>query len=141
MKDRTEEYSIEHNGKEYHVRISPLDHDHISIEIEGISYKVRIIPDESGSAASSDGLGLTKVGGAEQGDLAIYPPMPGRIVSISKVEGDTIRAGECLIVLEAMKMENEINSPRDGILRSIKVNVGETVQSSDVLLIIGSKDR
>ncbi|MFQ6127299.1 MAG: biotin/lipoyl-containing protein [Thermoplasmata archaeon] len=66
----------------------------------------------------------------------IHPPMPGRIISISTKEGATLRAGSPLLILEAMKMQNEISSPLDGIVREIRVKPGDLVDVSDVMIVI-----
>ena len=64
-------------------------------------------------------------------------PMPGLIVSVQKKEGDTVKAGEVVVILEAMKMENGLTAPCDGVIRSIKVKGGENVAKDSVLCIIG----
>ena len=75
-----------------------------------------------------------KISGAEG---MIHPPMPGRIISIKVKEGDSVKMGSPLIVLEAMKMQNEIVSNIDGVVREIRVSEGDLVESSDVLVVIG----
>lgn len=64
-------------------------------------------------------------------------PMPGTIVSVNIKEGDSIKKGELLFVLEAMKMENEIVSPLDGTILSINVSKGDSVNTDDLLAVIG----
>lgn len=66
----------------------------------------------------------------------INAPMPGTIISIKVKEGQIVKAGELLIVLEAMKMENEILSPKDGKVESIKVSEGTNVALGDILITI-----
>ena len=63
-------------------------------------------------------------------------PMPGTIVKVLVATGDSVKAGQALIILEAMKMENEICSPKDGVIGSISVSAGEVVDSGKVLLTI-----
>lgn len=64
-------------------------------------------------------------------------PMPGTIISINVKEGDTVKEGDLLFVLEAMKMENEIVSPVSGTVISIEVSKGQSVNTEDLLAIIG----
>lgn len=66
----------------------------------------------------------------------IKAPMPGTIISVNVVKGDKVSKGQILIVLEAMKMENEIISPKDGVVESVNVNKGENVESGSLLVVI-----
>ena len=72
------------------------------------------------------------------GEGMIHPPMPGRVVSIKVKEGDSVKMGSPILVLEAMKMMNEILSNMDGVVREIRVSEGDLVESSDVLVVIGN---
>ena len=71
------------------------------------------------------------------GEGIIHPPMPGRVISIKVKEGDSVKIGSPILVLEAMKMQNEVVSNLDGIVREIKVSEGDLVESEDVLVVIG----
>jgi Acetyl/propionyl-CoA carboxylase, alpha subunit len=62
--------------------------------------------------------------------------MPGTINDIKVTEGQAVKAGEVLVILEAMKMENEIMSPADGIVKQIAVAKGASVSSGDVLVVV-----
>ena len=64
-------------------------------------------------------------------------PLPGVILDIRIKEGDTVAVGQTLVVLEAMKMENNIDSDRAGVVKSIKVNRGDSVLEGDVLITLG----
>lgn len=67
-------------------------------------------------------------------EKAINAPMPGSILSVNVNPGDSFRSGQVLIVLEAMKMENEIMAPTDGKVVSVSARVGATVNSGEVLI-------
>jgi biotin carboxyl carrier protein len=69
-------------------------------------------------------------------ELTITVPMPGLVIEVEVKEGDQITLGQGLIVVEAMKMQNEIKAPRDGAVKKIFVKKGQTVNSRDKLLII-----
>ncbi|MEE0981839.1 MAG: biotin/lipoyl-containing protein, partial [Acutalibacteraceae bacterium] len=66
----------------------------------------------------------------------IVAPMPGSIVNINVSAGQAVKAGDVLIVLEAMKMENDITAPCDGVVKQIVTSKGATVNTDDVLLVI-----
>lgn len=67
------------------------------------------------------------------GTVKVTAPMPGKILKVVAKEGQTVKKGQALIVLEAMKMENEIVAPQDGTVASINVSMGVSVESNDVL--------
>lgn len=70
------------------------------------------------------------------GDTAMESPMPGKILSITVAVGQRVTAGQCLMVLEAMKMENEMTAPRDGTIKQILVSQGTMVNTGDVLAVL-----
>ena len=67
---------------------------------------------------------------------SVCAPMNGNIVDVKVSAGQNVKSGELLIVLEAMKMENEIVAPRDGVVTSVLVNKGETVDTGSALLTL-----
>jgi biotin carboxyl carrier protein len=62
--------------------------------------------------------------------------IPGRVVAVSVVPGDSVVAGQQLLVVEAMKMQNELRAPRDGVVTKVAVGVGQTVEVGDLLLVL-----
>jgi biotin carboxyl carrier protein len=74
---------------------------------------------------------------APAGGNTVTSPMPGTILDIKVKEGDTVSSGQVLIILEAMKMENEIMAPADGTVTSIQVQKGASVNAGDVLIVLG----
>ena len=75
-------------------------------------------------------------GESEAGPQKITAPMPGKIVRISVAVGDEVKAGQGVIVMEAMKMQNEMKSPKDGKVRKILATEGATVNPGDTLAVI-----
>ena len=71
-------------------------------------------------------------------DGMIHPPMPGRVIKIKVKVGESVKMGSPILVLEAMKMQNEITSNIDGIVREIRVSEGDLVESEDVLVVISN---
>ena len=69
--------------------------------------------------------------------LEIHAMIPGRVVAVAVAPGDVVAAGQTLLVVEAMKMQNELRAPRDGTVERIAVGVGETIDLGDLLMIIG----
>jgi len=70
----------------------------------------------------------------------IKAPIPGKILSIKCKVNDSVKAGQVLLILEAMKMENEICSDSSGVVKEIKVKEGDFVQSGVTLAVIGNKN-
>jgi len=71
------------------------------------------------------------------GGSVVTAPMPGKILRVLVREGDQVKVGQGLLVLEAMKMENEIPSPRDGVVKRILVKEGDTVDTGQALMELG----
>ena len=68
-----------------------------------------------------------------QGSVKVESPMPGKILAVKKSVGDAVKSGDVILILEAMKMENEIVAPQDGTVASINVSVGDSVESGATL--------
>lgn len=75
-------------------------------------------------------------GGAETGEFRLRSPMPGLVVAIPVEEGQPVKRGQVLLILESMKMQNELKSPRDGTVGRIRVKPGETVEQKQTLLSV-----
>lgn len=101
--------------------------DTLTINSAKKAYPVRIIDQKKAS---------TKHAVSATGLQKIISPMPGRIVQILKSPNDAVVVGEGVVVVEAMKMQNELTSPKNGIIKEIKVAIGQTVAANEVLVII-----
>ena len=64
---------------------------------------------------------------------SVCAPMPGNVLKVNVKQGDTVKNGQCLIILEAMKMENEIMASRDGVIASVNTTKGSSVEAGAVL--------
>ncbi len=71
------------------------------------------------------------------GDATVKAPIPGLIVKVEVKEGDEIREGQPLVILEAMKMENEIRAPRPGTVQRVHIRPGQSVEQGEVLITLG----
>lgn len=101
----------------------------LDVDIRGRSYAVTIIdPKRLRSGQNSDRH--------HHGVAEIRAPMPGKVVRVQIEAGASVEKGAGLVVVEAMKMQNEMKSPRDGVVVSIKVKAGDTVNAGDVLAVV-----
>jgi len=73
---------------------------------------------------------------AEHEDYHLKAPMPGMVISIPVIEGQVIQKGDVLVILESMKMQNELRSPRDGKVVRVRVNHGDRVEQKETLLSV-----
>jgi biotin carboxyl carrier protein len=81
-------------------------------------------------------IGSAHAGVELQGRQNVSVPMPGKIIAVLVSEGDAVDKGQGLVIVEAMKMENEVRSPIAGLVKEIKVKPGETVEGGAVLVIV-----
>lgn len=88
-------------------------------------------------AAAQPAPVLKKEAVVSAGQTSIEAPMPGSILRINVKEGETVKSGQVLLILEAMKMENEIISPVDGKVVSIPTPAGSVVNAGDKMIVIG----
>ena len=73
---------------------------------------------------------------AAAGSVKVDAPMPGNILDVKVSNGTAVKAGQVLVILEAMKMENEIVAPQDGTVASINVNKGDTVEAGQAIITL-----
>lgn len=103
-----------------------------NITVNGTAYDVTVDEVAAGAAPTpAPAAAPAKGEGAE-----VNAPMPGTILDVKVAQGATVKAGDVIVILEAMKMENEIVAPVDGTVSSILVNKGDTVNSNDVIATI-----
>lgn len=110
------------------------------VEVEEISVEMNAAPAKPAAPAAPAPVVAKQAApapAAVSGGESVSAPMPGNILDIKVKTGDAVKAGATLLILEAMKMENEILAPVDGTVRSINVTKGATVNSGDVLCVIG----
>ena len=103
--------------------------DTFDVTVHGRSYEVTIVdPKRLRSGQNSDRH--------HHGATEILAPMPGKVVRVHTEAGASVEKGAGVVVVEAMKMQNEMKSPRDGVVVSINVKPGDTVNAGDVLAVI-----
>src|SRR5262245_36590664 len=86
--------------------------------------------------ASRTGRGGADAGGAAHGEQRVSAPMPGRVVRVLVKPGDAVEARQPVVVVEAMKMENELRSPKAGRVKEVAVAAGTSVEAGRVLVVI-----
>jgi biotin carboxyl carrier protein len=124
-------YLFKHEGKIYEIFVSPRQNktEPFQVKVKNSEFEI----------ALTDPKRLRSAGiGAEHGEglAEIKTAMPGKIVRVLTEQGAEIKAGEGVIVVEAMKMQNEMKSPKDGVVKEIRFAEGATVNAGDVLAII-----
>ncbi|MDL2221224.1 acetyl-CoA carboxylase biotin carboxyl carrier protein subunit [Parabacteroides sp. OttesenSCG-928-N08] len=134
------------NGNVYKVHINNVIEDMAEVEVNGTPYKVKMEkpakkqvvtikrPAQAPTTASGDPVVSRPASSGAAG--AIKSPLPGVILEMKCNVGDTVKRGQTLLVLEAMKMENSIPSDRDGKITAIKVNKGDSVLEGADLVVI-----
>ena len=70
------------------------------------------------------------------GAATVSAPMPGKVLEVKCKAGDAVKAGDVLLILEAMKMQNEIMAPADGTVSDVRVSAGQTVSTGDVMIVM-----
>ncbi len=117
------------DGKFYKVNLKNDNGDY-QVSVNGKSFDVRI--EEKWKAKFAKDMGSKKKGYS----IFIKSPMPGKIVRINVQEGDIVKKDQGVIVVEAMKMENELGSPVNGVVEKVNVEVGAIAAGQDVLVSI-----
>ena len=107
-----------------------------NITVNGVAYSVSVEETAAGAApvAAAAPAAAPKAAAGAAGAVSVKAPMPGNILDVKVAAGASVKAGDVLVILEAMKMENEIVAPQDGTVASVNVNKGDTVNSGDVLV-------
>ena len=143
------EYKLKINGNDYAVTVKDVDDTVAEVEVNGTPFKVEfekpitkrpvVVSKPAPPKATPAGVPEVKVTKPATGGsgATVTSPLPGIILEISCKEGDTVKKGQKLLVLEAMKMENVIEATADGQVTSIKVNKGDSVLEGAPLVIIG----
>ena len=115
----------------------------LDVEVNGKRFSVAMwVPESAGAPAAAGGGGAARRrsgggasgGGSGSGDVTV--PMQGTIVKINVAVGDEVEAGDAIVVLEAMKMENNVTAEKAGTVTEIRVSEGDSVGGGDVVAVI-----
>ncbi len=122
-------YRITVNGTAYDVAVEELGQGAVAAAPVAAAPAPAAAPVAAAPAAPA---AAPKASGTE-GSVKVTAPMPGKILGVKASVGQAVKKGDVIIVLEAMKMENEVVAPEDGTVASINVSEGASVESGDVL--------
>lgn len=135
---QTGHYSLLVGAHSFDVYVQPIasnDDDGASqvyeVYVRGQVHRVRLTDERTRALASLAG------GAHASGDANIRAPMPGLVSNVLAEEGAEVQRGQAVVVLEAMKMENDLTAPRAGIVKSMRVAKGQAVNQGDLLAVIG----
>lgn len=134
-------YKFTIKGTDYNVHIKNIESQDALIEVNGTEYNVKLHQEVKTSktpklvrkpVVRKPGEGTIKK--TESKGVLVKAPLPGNVWKILISVGDEIKKGDNLMILEAMKMENNVLAEKDGVVKSIKVNEGDSVLQGDVLI-------
>lgn len=123
-------YSLIVDGKSHESYVQQGD-DNWQVLLRGRLYPVTVEDEREKRLRAAAGGGV-----AESGEFHLKAPMPGLVVAIPVEEGQEIKKGQVILILESMKMQNELKSPRDGTIGRIRVKTGESVEQKQTLLSV-----
>lgn len=139
-------YKLSLNNKDFDVRLCSLSSEAATLEINGHEYQVsisevsEIIQESEASNMFSTSAPAATVAAPKSSpsgsDGAVLAPIPGSIMDVYVKVGDTVKAGQPLFKMEAMKMENEINARIDGTIAVVNIGAGDTVNQGDELILM-----
>ncbi len=122
-------FSMIVDQKSYDVDVTQ-DDDEFVVTVKGNTYLVQIEDESKKKLIEHD------KDKHHAGEVMIKAPMPGMVVGVEIKEGDEVGVGKGLVILEAMKMQNELRAPKSGLVKTIKVKAGDKVNSGDVLVVL-----
>ena len=107
------------------------------VNVNGSVYEITLEVMDGAPAAAPAAPAAAPAAPAPAGGEKVCSPMPGTILSVNVQNGSAVKKGDVLMVLEAMKMENEIMAPCDGTITSVNTSKGSSVESGTLLCVIG----
>lgn len=140
------EYKLKIRGTEYNVYIKNVKDNVANLTVNGVEYDVEVEGIKTApTRVVNKGIQTPTMQSAEPvvkpaasgGDaMPLKSPLPGVVLDVKVKEGDAVKAGQTVLILEAMKMENNIEADRDGVIDRINARQGDSVLEGDVLLTI-----
>lgn len=144
MKD----YKYKINGNAYTVSIGDIENNIAQVEVNGVPYKVEL--EEKAASApvvkkiqpaaaprTESGAKVIAKPSVSEGQSIVKSPLPGVIMDIKVKVGDTVKPTDVIVILEAMKMDNDIHAGKSGVVKAINVNKGDSVLEGTDLIVIG----
>jgi biotin carboxyl carrier protein len=125
-------YSVLVDGSSYEGYVYP-DDNVLQVVLHGTLYPVQVEDEREKRLRATAGGNI-----ALTGDTPVKSPMPGMVIAISVEEGQQVTKGEAMIILESMKMQNELRAPRDGVVTRLRIKTGESVERNQVLCYVAN---
>ena len=122
-------YSLIVDNRSFEIEVDNTD-DEYRVLVDGRNYHISMVDERRMR------VGAAQAGTELQGRQKVSVPMPGKVIAILVAQGDQVEKGQGLVIVEAMKMENEVHSPIAGEVKEIKVKPGDTVEGGAVLLVV-----
>ena len=146
-------YKLKINGNDYNVEINEVEGQEIKLEVNGTPYTVTVdqelhehktrttvindrMPPRVSDANGDVQRASAPRPGAAAGGTKVTTPLPGTILDVFVNVGDQVKSGQTVVLLEAMKMENNIEADTEGTVTSINVRKGDSVLEGDTLIVI-----
>ncbi len=142
------EYKYKVNGNNYNVAVGDIEDNIVEVEVNGVAYRVELeakkspikaVQSPKPAAAPRTATGekvISKPAAPAGGGATVKSPLPGVIASIAVKVGASVKASDTVIMLEAMKMENAIHAGKDGVVKEVLVNQGDSVLEGTPLVVI-----
>jgi biotin carboxyl carrier protein len=122
-------YSVIEDGRQFEAMVEERGAHGFDILVSGRLFHLEAVDERSR-------LLVEQARTASEGPQTVESEMPGKIVKLHVAEGSEVREGQGVVVVEAMKMENEIRSPIDGVVKELPVAEGQTVETGEVLFVV-----
>ena len=122
-------YSLIVDNRSFEIEVDNTD-DQYRVLVDGRNYRISMVDERRMR------VGAAQAGTQLQGRQKVSVPMPGKVIAILVSQGDQVEKGQGLVIVEAMKMENEVHSPIAGEVKEIKVKPGDTVEGGQELIVI-----
>ena len=124
-------YLLKLDNKIYEISVVKIDNERFNISVAGKNYETIVR-----SSVQEKAVKLIELKASAQNKLDIKAPMPGMVLKINKKAGDEVEEGESVLILEAMKMENDLRAHISGKIKNIYINEGMTVEKGYTLFTI-----
>ena len=143
-------YKLKINGNDYNVDINEVEGQEVKLSVNGEAYTVTVdqemkpqrkpVAAPRPTAAASQvapAAGAVQKANAPAAGSKVSTPLPGTILDVFVNVGDTVKSGQTVVLLEAMKMENNIEADTEGTVKEVRVRKGDSVLEGDILVVIG----
>lgn len=126
----SEKKTVKVNGEEFEVEIELNDDGTYDATVEGQTFSIEVPNAQAAPRARRGGGGKKKKSGTVSANI------PGKVVTVEVKEGDVVKEGQVILILEAMKMQNEIQAPVDGTVINVACEEGQAIEANVPLVVI-----